>query len=99
MAHITGGGLTDNLPRILPAGTAVRIDRSAWTPPPLFQWLQRAGDVPETDMLRTFNMGIGMVLVSTPALVEAIMDDLHARREVPVLIGEVISGDREVIYA
>ncbi len=49
MAHITGGGLTDNLPRILPAGTAVRIDRSAWTPAPIFQWLQRAGDVPEAE--------------------------------------------------
>jgi phosphoribosylformylglycinamidine cyclo-ligase len=99
MAHITGGGLTDNVPRILPHGTAARIDRSAWTVPPLFQWLHRAGNVPETDMLRTFNMGIGMVLVCTPALVDAIMDDLHARREDPVLIGEIISGHREVIYA
>ena len=99
MAHITGGGLTDNVPRILPHGTAARIDHSAWTAPPLFQWLQRAGDVPEAEMLRTFNMGIGMVLVCTPALVDAIMDDLHARRDDPVLIGEIISGDREVIYA
>jgi phosphoribosylformylglycinamidine cyclo-ligase len=99
MAHITGGGLTDNVPRILPDGTAARIDRSAWTAPPLFPWLQRAGNVPEADMLRTFNMGIGMVVVCTPALVDAIMDDLHARREDPVLIGEIITGDREVIYA
>ena len=99
MAHITGGGLTDNLPRILPEGTAVRIDRSAWTVPALFQWLQRAGDIPEADMLRTFNMGIGMVVISTPALLAAIMDDLHARREDPVVIGEIISGDRDVVYA
>jgi phosphoribosylformylglycinamidine cyclo-ligase len=99
MAHITGGGLTDNVPRILPDGTAARIDRSAWTAPALFQWLQRAGDVPDADMLRTFNMGIGMVLISPPALVDAVMDDLHARREDPVLIGEIISGDRAVIYA
>ena len=99
MAHITGGGLTDNVPRILPDGTAVRIDQSAWTVPPLFQWLQRAGSVPEADMLRTFNMGIGMVLICTPALVDTILNDLRARREDPVLIGEIISGKREVIYA
>jgi phosphoribosylformylglycinamidine cyclo-ligase len=99
MAHITGGGLTDNLPRILPEGTAARIDRSAWTVPPLFQWLQRAGDIPEADMLRTFNMGIGMVVISTPALLGAIMDDLHARREDPVVIGEIVSGGRDVVYA
>ncbi|MFL6278662.1 MAG: phosphoribosylformylglycinamidine cyclo-ligase, partial [Vicinamibacterales bacterium] len=56
MAHITGGGITDNLPRILPEGTSAAIDRSSWDVPPIFQWLQRAGDVPDDDMLRTFNM-------------------------------------------
>jgi phosphoribosylformylglycinamidine cyclo-ligase len=98
MAHVTGGGITDNVPRILPEGTAARFDRGAWTIPPLFQWLQRNGNVSEQDMFRTFNMGIGMVVVCTPALVDTILDDLRARREEPVVIGEIVSGNREVIY-
>ena len=67
MAHITGGGLTDNLPRIVPAGKGARIDRQAWRVPALFEWLQRQGDVPDTDMLRTFNMGIGLIVVCRSA--------------------------------
>jgi phosphoribosylformylglycinamidine cyclo-ligase len=62
MAHITGGGITDNLPRILPNGTGAVIDRAAWRVPALFQWLQKTGGVPEADMLRTFNMGIGLIV-------------------------------------
>ena len=67
MAHITGGGLTDNLPRIFPEGTGARIDRRAWQVPPLFEWLQREGRVPDDDMLRTFNMGIGLIVVCRSA--------------------------------
>jgi phosphoribosylformylglycinamidine cyclo-ligase len=99
MAHVTGGGITENLPRILPEGMAARVDRSAWEVPPIFQWLQRAGNVPDDDMRRTFNMGIGMVLVCTPALADTIVDDLRARREEPVIIGEVVAGSRDVVYA
>jgi phosphoribosylformylglycinamidine cyclo-ligase len=99
MAHITGGGLTDNLPRILPSGVAARIDRGAWSVPPLFAWLQHAGDVPIDDMFRTFNMGIGLVLVCTPSLVETIVDDLRSRHETPILIGEIVVGNGDVIYA
>jgi phosphoribosylformylglycinamidine cyclo-ligase len=98
IAHITGGGLVDNIPRILPEGTAARIDRGAWTVPPLFTWLQRAGNVPEQDMIRTFNMGIGMALVCTPTLADTILDDLQARREEPVVIGEIVAGHRDVAY-
>ena len=98
MAHITGGGITDNLPRVLPEGTAARIERSAWDVPPLFQWLQHAGGVPDEDMLRTFNMGIGMILVCTPALVDAVVEDLHSRKETPIVIGEITAGDRAVTY-
>jgi phosphoribosylformylglycinamidine cyclo-ligase len=98
MAHVTGGGLTDNVPRILPEGTAARIARSAWTVPPLFSWLQGAGNVPDEDMLRTFNMGIGMIVVCTPSLVDTILDDLRARREEPVVIGEIVTGQCDVIY-
>jgi len=98
MAHITGGGLTDNVPRILPEGTAARIDRGAWSVPPLFSWLQRAGNVPDAEMVRTFNMGIGMVVVCPPALSQTVLEDLHARREEPVVIGEIVAGNREVVY-
>ena len=99
IAHITGGGMTDNLPRVLPEGTAARIQQSAWEVPAVFQWLQRAGEVPEEDMRRTFNMGIGLVLVCTPGLVETVMDDLISRKEAPVKIGTIVAGDRAVIYA
>ena len=98
LAHITGGGVVDNVPRILPEGTAARIDRGSWAVPPLFGWLQRAGNVPEQDMMRTFNMGIGMVVVCTPALADTILEDLRARREEPVVIGEIVAGSRDVIY-
>ena len=65
MAHITGGGITENLPRILPEGTAARIRTSAWTAPRLFLWLQESGRVPVSDMMRTFNMGIGLIVATT----------------------------------
>jgi phosphoribosylformylglycinamidine cyclo-ligase len=99
MAHITGGGITDNLPRILPQGIGARIDRGGWVVPPLFQWLQRSGEVPEEDMLRTFNMGIGMILVCPQALADTVLEDLRSRGESPVLIGETIPGPSTVTYA
>ena len=98
LAHITGGGLTDNPPRVLPEGTAARIDRDTWQVPPLFQWLQRSGDVADDDMLRTFNMGIGLVMVCTPALVDPVLDDLRSRHESPIILGDIISGPRSVTY-
>src|ERR1043166_761404 len=66
LAHITGGGLTDNLPRILPEGTAVRIERDSWPIPPLFDLLRKLGNVSDAEMYRTFNMGVGMVIVCAP---------------------------------
>jgi phosphoribosylformylglycinamidine cyclo-ligase len=99
MAHITGGGITDNLPRVLPPGTAARVDRGAWQAPPIFQWLQRSGDVPDDDMFRTFNMGIGLILVCTPALVDPVLEDLRSRHESPAIVGEIVRGDRTVTYA
>jgi phosphoribosylformylglycinamidine cyclo-ligase len=98
MAHITGGGITENLPRVLPSGTAARVERGAWTVPPVFQWLQRAGGVPDDDMLRTFNMGIGLILVCTPALVDVVLEDLRGRREAPVVIGSIIRGNGLVVF-
>ena len=65
MAHITGGGLSENVPRILPAGLGAVIDRSTWTPQPVFAMMQRLGNIPDTEMLRAFNMGVGLVIVAS----------------------------------
>jgi phosphoribosylformylglycinamidine cyclo-ligase len=94
MAHITGGGITDNLPRVLPRGTAAVIDRSAWEVPAIFTWLQRSGNVPDEDMLRTFNMGIGLIIVSGRAQAEPLIDELAARGGHNArVIGEVVPGE------
>jgi phosphoribosylformylglycinamidine cyclo-ligase len=98
MAHITGGGITDNLPRILPAGTAARIDRRAWETPAVFGWLQRSGGVPDDDMLRTFNMGIGLILVCPHALAETVVEDLRMRHEAPIVLGDIVRGTGAVSY-
>ncbi len=101
MAHITGGGLTENLPRSLPPGTAARVDMRAWNIPPVFGWLQASGQVPIEDMMRTFNMGIGLVVVCAADSVELVLDELSAHGERNAcVIGEVVSGERrEVRYA
>jgi phosphoribosylformylglycinamidine cyclo-ligase len=99
MAHITGGGITDNLPRILPAGTHARIDRSAWQPPAIFRWLQRTGDVPDADMLRTFNMGIGLILACAPDRERELFDALAGTGEPDaVRVGEIRAGGEGVVY-
>jgi phosphoribosylformylglycinamidine cyclo-ligase len=98
MAHITGGGITDNLPRILPAGTGARIDRRAWEAPAVFRWLQQSGGVPDDDMFRTFNMGVGLILVCPPALVETVVDDLRTRHESPIVMGDIVRGTGAVSY-
>jgi phosphoribosylformylglycinamidine cyclo-ligase len=101
MAHITGGGITDNLPRVLPHGTAAVVDASAWPVPPLFKWLQESGQVPAEDMLRTFNMGIGLVIVTAAERAEPLIEELTARggRDARV-IGEVVAGEPpDVTYA
>ena len=94
MAHITGGGITDNLPRILPHGTAAIVDASSWSVPPLFRWLQSSGRVPPEDMMRTFNMGIGLIAVTTKDHAEPLMEELAARggRDARV-IGEIVPGE------
>jgi phosphoribosylformylglycinamidine cyclo-ligase len=101
MAHITGGGITDNLPRVLPHGTAAVVDTSAWEVPPIFTWLQRSGDIPRDDMLRTFNMGVGLIIVTGRDHAEALIDELAARggRNARV-IGEIVPGEPpNVTYA
>jgi len=94
MAHITGGGITDNLPRILPHGTAAVIDASSWTVPPLFNWLRQAGDVPIDDMMRTFNMGIGLIIVVARDQAEPLISELAARGGKDArVVGEVVPGE------
>jgi phosphoribosylformylglycinamidine cyclo-ligase len=89
LAHITGGGLTENTPRMCPDHLAPVIDRAAWTPPPVFDWLRTAGGVSEDEMHRTFNMGIGMVLAVGQSDLGAVLAMLHAAGEAPVVIGEL----------
>ena len=88
MAHITGGGITDNLPRILPDGTAARVRTTAWTVPPVFTWLQESGRVPVSDMLRTFNMGIGLIVAVAPDQADQVKAALGGR-----IIGEIVRGE------
>ena len=90
MAHITGGGITDNLPRVLPRGTEALVRLGSWEVPPIFRWLERAGAVPQDDMLRTFNMGVGLVLVVAAADADAVIGAMRAGGESAVrVIGEV----------
>ncbi len=90
MAHITGGGLTENLPRVMPQGRAPRLDRDSWTVPPLFTWLQRGGRVSDDEMFRAFNMGVGMVLVCAPAHETSLLAALAASGEAAWRLGEVV---------
>ena len=100
MAHITGGGITDNLPRVLPAGTKALITRGSWPVPPLFQWLVNGGGVPQDDAYRTFNMGIGLIIACAPGDVADVRRSLAAAGEPDArVIGEIVSGDGTVEYA
>lgn len=97
LAHITGGGLTDNIPRILPEGMAVKINKESWNIPPLFDVLRRLGNVSDKEMYRTFNMGVGMVIVCSSDDAETIKTHLREQRETCYEIGTVVSGNREVL--
>jgi phosphoribosylformylglycinamidine cyclo-ligase len=93
MAHITGGGITENLPRVLPAGTDAVVRLGSWEPPAVFRWLERAGAVPQADMLRTFNMGLGLILAVASADVEAVIGAMRAAGESGArVIGEIAAG-------
>jgi phosphoribosylformylglycinamidine cyclo-ligase len=98
MAHITGGGITENLPRILPKGMGALIDRASWTVPPLFEHLQHLGNVEEDEMLRTFNMGIGLIAVIPAEKIKKAKAILNRANERHCLIGRVVRGERKVSY-
>ena len=98
IAHITGGGLPENVPRILPAGTAARIERNSWPVPPVFELIQKIGRVADDEMLRTFNLGLGMILVIPPQQVDACLARLAELGERAYLVGQVVAGNRRIEY-
>jgi phosphoribosylformylglycinamidine cyclo-ligase len=93
LAHITGGGFPDNIPRVLPDNVAVALDLEAFAVPPVFSWLAGAGAVEQSEMLRTFNCGIGMVAVCTAADADDVAHRLRSEGENPVVLGQVITRD------
>ncbi len=99
MSHITGGGIPGNLPRVLPAGCRAVVRRAAWVEPPVFGLIRRMGGVPEEDMARTFNLGVGLVLAVTADRVEACRRILAEAGEQPFVLGEVVAGERGVDWA
>ncbi|XP_015690138.2 phosphoribosylformylglycinamidine cyclo-ligase, chloroplastic/mitochondrial [Oryza brachyantha] len=91
LAHITGGGFTDNIPRVFPSGLGAKIFTAAWEVPPVFRWIQEVGKIEDAEMRRTFNMGIGMVLVVSKEAADRILEDTHEPNRA-YRIGEVIRG-------
>ena len=96
-AHITGGGLTDNIPRVLPDGFEVVLQRRSWARDPVFDWLAAAGRIAPAEMYRTFNCGIGMIAVVAPGDVEAALSSLRSSGETASVIGTVARGTRGVL--
>ena len=95
IAHITGGGITGNLPRVIPKGSKAIVRKGTWEIPPIFAFLKEKGDIPEEEMLRTFNNGIGMILVVRPKEVEDILSRLNTMGEKASIIGEIGKAEKE----
>ena len=98
MAHVTGGGITENLPRVLPRGVAAVIEMGSWQIPPIFEHLQQLGNVPQDEMLRTFNMGLGMLLVVPSKKFKKAQTVLERAGEKAFTVGRIVKGDRKVMY-
>jgi phosphoribosylformylglycinamidine cyclo-ligase len=98
MAHITGGGITENLPRILPKGLGAMVDLASWQVPPLFEHLQVLGNVTQDEMMRTFNMGIGLICVIPAEKVKKAKAVLNRANERHSIIGRITRGERKVSY-
>jgi len=94
MAHITGGGITGNLPRTLPKGCKAIVHKGSWKIPPIFSFLQKKGNIPNEEMLKTFNNGIGMILIVKSREAGEIMDRLHSMGEQAFLIGEIGKAEK-----
>lgn len=98
IAHITGGGLSENIPRVLPAGLEARLDPGAWRRGGVWDWIQSTGNIPDVEMHRTFNCGIGMTLQVASADADRTMSALAASGEQAQVIGEIAAGDRGVVF-
>lgn len=96
MAHITGGGLIENIPRVLPEGCGARIDLSTWQLPKVFDWLQRGGNIAREELYRTFNCGVGMVIALAPQKVDIALEQLKAEGIQGWVIGEIVAGQTGV---
>jgi phosphoribosylformylglycinamidine cyclo-ligase len=99
MAHITGGGITENLPRVLPKGVAAVIELGSWPVLPIFEHLQQLGNVSQEEMLRTFNMGLGMLLVIPADKFKKVQTVLDRAGEKSFTVGRIVKGDRKVMYS
>jgi phosphoribosylformylglycinamidine cyclo-ligase len=99
MAHITGGGITENLPRVLPRGASAVIEYGSWPVLPIFQHLQKLGNVPQDEMLRTFNMGLGMLLIIPAAKFKKAQSVLERAGEKAYTVGRIVKGERKVMYS
>lgn len=97
ISHITGGGFYENLPRVLPDSLAIRLDTSSWQRPAVFDWLQQAGNISNREMARTFNCGVGLVLVVAADQLDNALDILHATGEKPLVIGQIESRRDEAV--
>ncbi|QVL33645.1 phosphoribosylformylglycinamidine cyclo-ligase [Telmatocola sphagniphila] len=93
LAHITGGGLVDNVPRVLPPGRRVEIQRGSWPVPPVFHWLQKLGEIPQPEVDRVFNQGIGFVMIVAPHFANSIIHQLADKKVPSYIIGKVKAGD------
>jgi len=98
LAHITGGGITENLPRVLARGTGAVVELGSWPVLPVFEHLQKLGNVPQDEMMRTFNMGIGMILVVPPKQFKKVQTLLERAGEKGYVIGRVVVGEKKVTY-
>ena len=98
LAHLTGGGFVDNIPRVLPGNLRAVVQKNSWPVPPVFQIIQEAGKVPEMEMYRTFNMGIGMVCIVGPDKEEEFKKKLAALGEKPCRIGWLEEGEKAVVF-
>ena len=97
LAHITGGGLTENIPRVLPAGVEAVLERRSWSEDPVFAWLQRTARIDDAEMYRTFNCGIGMAVIVPSAHTAAALQLLAGQGESARVVGEVRRGERGVV--
>ena len=92
LAHITGGGFVDNIPRVLPKNCDVVIHKGSWAPLPIFQLIEREGGIPENELYQVFNMGIGMTIIVSPDKAETVLRFIKTRKHKAWVIGEVVRG-------